>query len=76
MLFHCALVVGVFAGVAVGFPSGPPTSACSTISPDPASHGAQPQAGNGAYWILTNLSLYTPIGAYSYTAGETYSGEQ
>ncbi len=76
MLFRCLLIVAALAGVALTFPSGPPAVACTTISPDPASHGAQPQGGNGGYVIATDLILNTVDGVYNYTAGQTYNGEQ
>ncbi len=77
MLFECVLIMAA-AGVALGYPAGPPTAACNTISPNPSSHGAQPQSGNGYYVIATNLplALNTALDVYNYTAGETYYGEQ
>ncbi len=75
MLFQCLLIVGAAVGVALGFSAGPPPDACTTISPNPVSHGAQPQGGNGGYVIATNLVLDTVNGFYNYTGGQTYNGE-
>ena len=54
-----------------GLPGGAPKQACSTLSPDPASHGAPPQTSPVPYEIsLTDFDDDT--GSLSYIPGQTY----
>ena len=50
------------------FPTGPPASACSTLSPD---HGATPQESSSPYQVDLS-SLQDAGGGLSYEPGETY----
>ena len=51
------------------FSGGAPPAACSTISPDPAEHRAQPQTGPVPY----NIDISQLSDAGGYTPGQTYS---
>jgi hypothetical protein len=54
------------------FSSGAPLDACSTISPDPNRHGAQPQTSLVPY----NIDISQLSDAGGYTPGQTYSCKQ
>ena len=51
------------------FSGGAPSAACSTISPDPAEHRAQPQSSPVPY----NIDISQLSDAGGYTPGQTYS---
>ena len=51
---------------------GAPLTACTTLSPDPTAHGAQPQTSTVPYII--DLAQFCNGGTYSYTPGQTYTG--
>ena len=57
-----------------GFSSGAPSTACSTLLPDPGSHssGPQPDITNPYVVDLTALDDGTGQGTYSYVPGQTY----
>ena len=55
-----------------GFPFGAPPAACSSLSPNPFAHEAQPQTSQVPYEI--DLSAFDDgTGSLSYTPGETVS---
>ena len=56
------------------FSTGPPPSACSTLSPDPFSHGASPQESSSPYQVDLS-SLQDAGGGLSYEPGETYQSK-
>ena len=56
-----------------GLSTGPPASACGTLSPDPVSHGAQPQGTALPPRVLDLSELDDDFdGELSYIPGETY----
>ena len=55
------------------FPGGPPVGQQVCVQMLPG-HGPAPQQGNGGFVIDTNLTRIDST-SYSYTAGQTYSGE-
>lgn len=56
------------------FSSGAPSAACGTLSPDPASHGAQPQGSLVPYSI--DLSVFdVGGGVFEYIPGNTYTSK-
>ena len=60
------LLLGVPVTVVMGRSDGAPPSACNTISPDPTSHGADPQTTAVPYYV--NISSL----GYGYVPGESY----
>ena len=63
------LLLGVPVTVVTGFPSGAPLAACSTISPDPSAHGANPQTSAVPYTV--NISSL----ANGYVPGQSYASK-
>ena len=53
-------------------PSGAPSEACGTLSPDPSAHDAEPQTTPAPYEIGLE-SLEDENGGHSYVPGETYT---
>ena len=60
------LLLGVPVTVVMGFSSGAPSGACTTISPDPARHGAPPQTVDFPYYV--NISSLDN----GYVPGQSY----
>ena len=60
------LLLGIPVTVVMGLSSGAPESACSTISPDPNRHNADPQTSEFPYYV--NMSSL----ANGYVPGRSY----
>jgi len=63
------LLLGVPVTVVMGFSSGAPSGACSTISPDPSQHGANPSTDPFPYNF--NFSSL----ANGYVPGQSYASK-
>ena len=63
------LLLGVPVTEVMGFSSGAPSGACSTISPDPTRHGANPQTSAVPYTV--NISSL----ANGYVPGQSYTSK-
>ena len=71
-IFIVLLIVAVNLDQSKCFPSGAPSTACSTLSPDPLFHGAQPQTSAVPYEV--DLSAFDDgTGALSYVPGQTFA---
>jgi hypothetical protein len=72
LLCVAVLQVSLYWQRASSLSGGAPAQACTTLSPDPAAHGAQPQTSTVPYNI--DLDRFCVNGTYSYTPGATYAG--
>ena len=68
VLFMC-----IGPGTVQGLPSGAPSSACSSLTPNPDSHLAEPMDEDSLPYVLNISSLYLGDGDYGYEPGEDYS---
>ena len=71
LMLLCFLVAANLRNFAEGLPSGAPASACSTLTPNPISHAADPQIGSVPYEV--DLSELSDGGSFSYAPGMTYT---
>ena len=72
LLLCVALLQASLYHQALSLSAGAPAAACSTLSPDPARHGAEPQTSTVPYSI--DLARFCRDGTYSYTPEQIYLG--
>ena len=67
------ILIAVLLGLAIKVESrstGAPAGACTTLSPEPTAHNAEPQSSTVPYEV--DLSAFYYSGGYYYYPGQTY----
>ena len=65
----------LFAIPTFSFPSGAPTSACSSLTPDATSHGASPQTTDVPYMLNLSVLFDQSLQRLAYTPNFTYNSK-